>query len=40
MLAAKIYERSVLRTGKKLSWREAIRLRDEIGHADRFTTAA
>ena len=40
MLAAKIYERSVLRTGKKLSWREAFRLRDEVGQADRFTTAA
>ena len=40
MAAAKIYERSVLRTGKKISWREAVRLRDEIDQAERFTTAA
>ncbi len=31
MLAARIYERSVLRTGKKLSWREAFRSPREIG---------
>ncbi|MGI9028443.1 MAG: hypothetical protein ACR2HP_00425, partial [Ilumatobacteraceae bacterium] len=29
-LAAKIYERSVLHTGRKLSWREAFRNRDEL----------
>ena len=30
MLAAKIYERSVLRTGRKVSWREALHSRSEI----------
>ena len=30
MLAARIYERSVLRTGRKLSWREAFRSPREI----------
>lgn len=30
LLAAKIYERSVLHTGRKLSWREAFRRRDEM----------
>ena len=40
LVAAKIYERSVLRTGKKLSWRAAIRLHDEIGHVDTLTTTA
>ncbi|MET0145703.1 MAG: ABC transporter permease [Ilumatobacteraceae bacterium] len=30
-LAARIYERSVLRTGKKLSWREAFRSPREVG---------
>ena len=40
LVSAKIYERSVLRTGKKLSWRAAIRLRDEIGHVDTLRTTA
>jgi ABC-2 type transport system permease protein len=31
MLASKIYERSVLHTGRKLSWKEALRRRSEIG---------
>ena len=30
MTAARIYERSVLRTGRKLSWREAFRSPREI----------
>ena len=34
-LAAKIYERSVLHTGRKLSWREAFRNRDELPAAAR-----
>ncbi len=34
-LAAKIYERSVLHTGRKLSWREAFRSRDELPAAAR-----
>ena len=34
-LAAKIYERSVLHTGRKLSWREAFRNRDELPAASR-----
>jgi ABC-2 type transport system permease protein len=31
MLASKIYEHSVLHTGRKLSWKEALRRRTEIG---------
>ena len=30
LAAAKIYERSILRSGRKVSWRDAIRSRDEI----------
>ena len=35
LLAARIYERSVLHTGRKLSWREAFRRPDEIGASGR-----
>ena len=34
-VAAKIYERSVLHTGRKLSWREAFRIRDDLPVASR-----
>jgi ABC-2 type transport system permease protein len=39
-VAAKIYERSVLRTGRKVKWREAFRARAEIDSADPAITAA
>ena len=39
VLAAKIYERSVLHTGRKLSWREAFRRPAEIETHVRPATA-
>ena len=39
IVAARIYERSVLHTGRKLSWREALRGRSEIEPAYRHPVA-